>query len=62
MFNGVFSFHPLLFKIFLTSIDFVILLSNPRYAYSNGEAKRAVQTIKNRSKKLHESYLALLAY
>ena len=41
---------------------FQIALSSPRYAQSNSEAERAVQTVKNILKKEKDKEIALLAY
>ena len=50
------------FKNFARSWGFEHLTSSPRYAQSNGEAERAVQTVKSILNKCDDEYLALLTY
>ena len=50
------------FKDFAASYGFRHITSSPRFAQSNGEAERHVQTIKRLLKKAKDPYLALLAY
>ena len=50
------------FADFAESYGFVHLTSSPLYAKSNGEAERAVQTVKNLLSKAEDPYIALLNY
>ncbi len=51
-----------IFKDFADQYHFVHVTSSPRYAQSNGEAERAVQTIKNLLKKSADPYIGLMTY
>ena len=50
------------FKAFAAEYGFVHITSSPKFPQSNGEAKRAVQTVKNLITKASDPYLSLLAY
>ena len=50
------------FKDFTKSWNINHITSSPRFAQSNGEVERSVQTVKNLLKKSGDPYLALLAY
>lgn len=50
------------FKDFAAAYGFTHNTSSPRFAQSNGEAERQMQTVKNLLKKANDPYLALLAY
>ena len=62
MSDGGLQFSSFAFQNFANHYGFHHALSSPKYAQSNGEAERAVQTVKNLLKKSYDPYLALLAY
>ena len=55
-----FSGHTM--REFAVDYGFKHVTSSPKYPRSNGEAERAVQTVKNLLKKARDPYRALLAY
>ncbi|KAK7884427.1 hypothetical protein WMY93_027550 [Mugilogobius chulae] len=56
------QFSSELFKTFATEWSFVHTTSSPRFPQSNGEAERAVRTVKSLLQKESDPYLALMAY
>lgn len=56
------QFSSQLFKDFAAAYGFSHVTSSPKFAQSNGEAERHVQTVKRLLKKAKDPYLALLAY
>ena len=56
------SYSSLEYKQFAAKYGFTHTTSSPRYPQSNGEAERAVKTVKSFLKKSDDSYLALLIY
>nr|XP_006819463.1 PREDICTED: uncharacterized protein K02A2.6-like [Saccoglossus kowalevskii] len=56
------QFSSEFFSQFAAIYRFVHITSSPRYPRSNGEAERAVQTVKDLLKKNEDPYLALLSY
>ena len=56
------QFSSELYAKFAQQYGFEHITSSPHYPRSNGEAERAVKTVKNFLKKSKEPYLALLAY
>ncbi|XP_072040672.1 uncharacterized protein [Amphiura filiformis] len=55
-------FSAAIFRKFATTYGFAHTTSSPLYPQANGEAERAVRTIKGLLKKNSDSYLALLSY
>ena len=56
------QYSSYLFQEFSRTYNFEHVSSSPRYPQSNGEAERAVKTIKSFLKKAKDPYLALLLY
>ena len=56
------QFHSEAYKLFASEYQFTHVTSSPLYPQSNGEAKRAVGTIKSLLRKEGDPYLALLVY
>ena len=50
------------YKKFATEYGFFHTTSSPRFSQSNGEAKRAVKTVKSLLKKAEDPYMAMLTY
>ena len=51
-----------MFKEFAREYGFVHVTSSPHFPQSNGEAERAIRTVKNLLKKPYDPYLAMLGY
>ncbi len=56
------QFSAELFQTFAGEFGFKHVTSSPKFPQSNGEAERAVQTVKSLLKKERDPYLALLVY
>uniref|UniRef100_A0A3Q3FSB0 Integrase catalytic domain-containing protein n=1 Tax=Labrus bergylta TaxID=56723 RepID=A0A3Q3FSB0_9LABR len=60
--DNVSQFSSQQFKDFTADYGFTHFTSSPKFAQSNGEAERHVQTVKRLLKKARDPYLALPAY
>ena len=56
------QYSSLQYKNFATEYGFLHTTSSPRFPQSNGEAERAVQTVKSLLKKAEDPYMAILIY
>ena len=56
------QYSSYLFSQFAREYGFQHITSSPHFPQSNGEAERAVKTVKNLLKKSKDPYIALLAY
>ena len=56
------SYSSLEYKQFAAKYGFTHTTSSPRYPQGNGEAERAVKTVKSFLKKSDDPYLALMIY
>ena len=56
------QYSSLEYKKFTEEYGFLHTTSSPKFSQSNGEAKRAVKTVKALLKKSEDLYLAMLTY
>ena len=56
------QYSSIQYKKFSTEYGFLHTTSSPRFPQSNGEAERAVKTVKNLLKKAEDPYMAMLTY